>query len=158
MSPVEELLFKLIRPVRVLIVEDDTALAQVLSAQLNRRYECEIAWMGDGVLAIEYVKGAPEQPDMVLLNLSLPGASGVDVLRTIKRRWPEVPVVVVTGYADSHLALEAAAVGVFSILAKPLGLLDFDTLFRTFKIRARAKSDQLYFSALAHQNAARAGC
>ena len=58
--------------------------------------------------------------DVVLLDLRMPDLDGMDVLKTIKQRWPNSEVVVITGYPSIDTAKEAVRLGAFNYLAKPL--------------------------------------
>jgi DNA-binding NtrC family response regulator len=63
-----------------------------------------------------------QQPaDVVLLDLRMPGLDGMDVLKTIKQRWPHSEVVVITGYPCLETAKQAVRLGAFNYLTKPLG-------------------------------------
>ena len=57
--------------------------------------------------------------DVVLLDLRIPGANGIDVLREIKRRRPEAVVVIMTGYATVHSAVQAMKAGAYDYISKP---------------------------------------
>ena len=59
--------------------------------------------------------------DVVLLDLRLPGAQGLEVLEAMKRRWPETEVVVITGYPSVDSAKQAVRLGAADYLAKPVG-------------------------------------
>ena len=102
----------------VLIVDDEEVvrlshLRSLQSADCNAR----TAW--DGTEAINVMEQHPF--DVVLLDLRMPGLDGMDVLKTIKKRWPDSEVVVVTGYPSIETAKEAVRLGAFNYLTKPLG-------------------------------------
>ena len=59
--------------------------------------------------------------DVVLLDLRMPDIDGMDVLETIKNRWPESEVVVITGFPSIESAKRAVRLGAFDYLAKPVG-------------------------------------
>jgi DNA-binding NtrC family response regulator len=59
--------------------------------------------------------------DVVLLDLRLPGLDGMEVLKTIKSRWPDSEVVVITGYPSIESAKEAVRLGAQNYIAKPVG-------------------------------------
>jgi DNA-binding NtrC family response regulator len=62
-----------------------------------------------------------QQPfDVVLLDLRMPDLDGMDVLKTIKQRWPTSEVVVITGYPSIETAKQAVKLGAFNYLTKPL--------------------------------------
>jgi osomolarity two-component system response regulator SKN7 len=149
MSPVEELLSKLIRKVKLLYVEDEEAIATTLRNALYAKYECSVDIANNGEEAICYLNHT--KYDLILLDLVLkPSASGVhmsgvDVFRYIKKVTPATPVVVVTGHFGSDLASEASKCGVISFIHKPFTINDFDSVFNLFKVRARTKEDENFF-------------
>ncbi len=145
MSPVEELLSKLLGPARILCVEDDESLALTLKSQIQRDYDCEVECVTTGEEAIQKLNATSY--DLILLDLVLPGVSGVDVLQHVKRhKRPAPPVVVMTGYTESRLALDASRLGIVSLLAKPFDIAAIDDVFRLFKVRVRSRQDMAYFS------------
>ena len=59
--------------------------------------------------------------DVILLDLRMPDIDGMDVLKTLKHRWPDSEVVVITGYPSIESAKQAVRLGAFNYLVKPLG-------------------------------------
>jgi DNA-binding NtrC family response regulator len=103
---------------RVLVVDDNEVVRLSYLRSLSAaQCSVETAWNGDeALLAME------EQPfDVVLLDLRMPGMSGMEVLKAIKQRWPETEVVVITGYPSIETAKEAVQLGAHNYLAKPVG-------------------------------------
>jgi DNA-binding NtrC family response regulator len=62
--------------------------------------------------------------DVVLLDMRMPGQDGLSVLRTIKHKWPESEVVIITGYPTVDSAKEAIRLGAYDYVAKPVGPQD----------------------------------
>ncbi|MFN7244819.1 MAG: response regulator, partial [Dietzia cercidiphylli] len=93
---------------KILVVDDDAALAEMLTIVLRGEgFETEV--VGDGVQAIETFRAV--QPDLVLLDLMLPGRSGIDVCRDIRGE-SRVPIVMLTAKTDTVdvvLGLESGA-------------------------------------------------
>jgi DNA-binding NtrC family response regulator len=73
----------------------------------------------DGDEALREMERKPA--DVVLLDLRLPGAHGLEVLEAMKRNWPETEVVVITGYPSVDSAKQAVRLGAADYLAKPVG-------------------------------------
>jgi two-component system response regulator RegX3 len=93
---------------RVLLVEDEESLADAIKYALEREgIDCTI--QNDGAKAVEFARSY--QPDLVLLDLMLPGMSGVDVCRSLRKQG-ETPIIIVTAKdseADRVLGLELGA-------------------------------------------------
>jgi DNA-binding response OmpR family regulator len=103
---------------RVLVVEDEEAIAEAVRARLvSEGYEVGV--VHDGPQAIKAV--AAERPDLVVLDLMLPGMDGLEVCREIQRdRW--VPVLMLTARTDEADKVAGFAVGADDYLTKPFSL------------------------------------
>lgn len=100
---------------RLLIVEDDDALRRSLVRILRREYAIDEA--ADGQEATEKLtKGTY---DVVLSDINLPHASGVDLLRRVREYDLDVPVILMTGQPSIETAIEAVDLGAFTYLRKP---------------------------------------
>ena len=103
----------------VLVVEDDSALREFLCTALADEFEVECAVSGEE--AIELAQRT--RPDVVLLDVMLPGVNGLDVVRRIRsdRALSGIPVLVMTAFSEIE-AGEAEAAGANRFLAKPFDL------------------------------------
>ncbi len=101
---------------RILIIDDEEVLQDVLSSLLRKEgYEVLSATTGEkGLEALD-----EEDVDLVILDLMLPGISGQEVLQEIRRRDPEMVVVVVTAYSSIESAIQAMRQGAFHYIPKP---------------------------------------
>ena len=101
---------------QILVVDDETNLRRVLSAQLARDgYDVHEA--GDGEEAIAFLK--EHHIDLVITDLKMPKASGMDVLRAALRDDPSRPVIMLTAFATIENAVEALKTGAFDFITKP---------------------------------------
>jgi DNA-binding NtrC family response regulator len=100
---------------KLLIVDDDSNFRSVLSALFRGNYHITEA---ESAAALEKVP-SDAQPDVVLLDVGLPDADGLDLLLQLKRRWPETEVIILTGCNDISKAVEAGKRGAFNFVAKP---------------------------------------
>ncbi len=101
---------------RMLVIDDD----QVIRKGLKRILEqagFEIADFASGHLAIEELQR--QSYDLVITDLKMPGMSGLDVLKAINVLQPEVPIVLITGYATVETAVEAMKHGAVDFIPKP---------------------------------------
>jgi len=116
MSPFEEA-----GPVRVVVVDDHMGFRRALVASLSLVNNLEVVGeASDGETGCETVLEL--KPDAVLMDLSMPGISGVDAMRRIHRREPSLPVIILTAHADDALRAEALAAGAAGFIAKGGGL------------------------------------
>jgi len=100
----------------VLIIDDDPGVIQSLSPALAGTYEVHTAASGeDGLMAYERVR-----PNLVLLDLMLPQMSGLSVLRALKKSSADVPVIMMTAFAEVQTAVQAIRMGAIDYLQKPL--------------------------------------
>jgi DNA-binding response OmpR family regulator len=104
------------RPIRVLVVEDDEEIAQVLQRSLRLEgYEVKLA--GDGVEGLEEAHAF--LPDLIVLDLGLPRLDGVDVARRLREDGDEVPILMLTARDALESRVEGLDVGADDYLVKP---------------------------------------
>ena len=104
--------------IKVLVV-DDNEVVRLSHLRCLQGECCNVALAWDGNEALRAMEKEPF--DVVLLDLRMPGMDGMSVLKTIKQKWPESEVIVVTGYPTIETAKEAVRLGAFDYLAKPVG-------------------------------------
>jgi CheY-like chemotaxis protein len=102
--------------VRVLVAEDDEDVRHLVERLLTRA-EVEVTTAVDGAHAIEVLGARPVH--CLVLDVRMPGLGGLEVLRTLGDSAPEVPVVVLTGSAESRVRKEALDLGAAAVLPKP---------------------------------------
>lgn len=101
---------------KVLIVDDETSILESLSGILeDEGYQTFTA--EDGPTALEVV--AREKPDLVLLDIWMEGMDGLEVLSRLKRRNPELPVVMISGHGTIETAVQATQKGAYDFIEKP---------------------------------------
>jgi len=101
----------------ILVVDDESNIrrmvARVLEAEGHRAREAD-----DGRAAIAAIE--EEEPEVVLLDLAMPELDGLATLRIVRERWPELPVVMMSGRATLGDAVQATKLGAFHFIEKPL--------------------------------------
>ena len=104
--------------IRILVVDDEEVVRlSHLRSLTGAHCRVEAAWNGaEALRAMER-----NTFDVVLLDLRMPGMDGMSVLKTIKERWPQCEVVILTGYPSIESAKEAVRLGAYDYLAKPVG-------------------------------------
>lgn len=107
------------KPPSLLLVDDDAAFRQVMAGELVR---CgyEIDTVGTGEEAIEKVVSA--EPEVVLLDLRLPGMGGLETLKAIQASAPATEVIMLTGHGSIDTAIESIRIGACDYVVKPCPL------------------------------------
>jgi CheY-like chemotaxis protein len=126
-------------PKRVLLVDDEQEYVQTLSERLQmREFGTAVALNGEEALSIV----RKDEPEVIVLDLRMPGIDGIEVLRRLKRERPHIEVIILTGHGterDREISME---LGAFAYLEKPV---DVDKLSDTMKAayeKIRKKKDR----------------
>lgn len=153
---------KLIMTVRqsrpgVLIVDDDVRVRSFLRTALEDN--AGVVEAGTGEEALEILETPSSTLDLMLLDYVLPTLSGLEILQVTRRRWPWIPVIILTAFGSEEVAVQALRAGANDYLRKPVQL---DTLRESVRVlmagrpeRARggpATLDQPAESRSAHPN------
>jgi CheY-like chemotaxis protein len=109
-------------PIRVLLVDDEERFVQNL-AKLLRGRGFDAATVFDGAAGVAALEKG-ERPDVVLLDVKMPGMDGIETLRKIKDISPETEVVMLTGHADVETGIAAMREGALDYLMKPCDIED----------------------------------
>ncbi len=112
---------------RLLLVDDDDEFRQDM-AHYFERHGMEVEQCGDGIQALERIE--QKAFDVMVLDLAMPGMSGLDVLKELKARNAECEVVVLSGEATIEAAVDAMKLGAREFLTKPISLKELDRLVR----------------------------
>jgi len=106
---------------KVLLVDDETDFLDTLTKRLRKR-GLDVNGVGMGEDALTYLESNPV--DVVLLDVKMPGMGGTQTLVEIKRRFPLVEVIMLTGHADMQSAIHGLEMGAFDYLMKPMDIDD----------------------------------
>ena len=99
----------------ILIVDDEPTIMRLASLALSRRYRVLTAESGEAGLAVM----ADEAVDLVLTDHRMPAMSGVELMREVRHRHPELPFILSTGYTDEAELRQALSEGDVRVLYKP---------------------------------------
>jgi len=125
---------------RVLIVDDDPQISQLMTAVLQTEgiYDLKIADSGEAALeAIE-----DWQPDLVLLDVNMPGISGLETLSLVRRREEHVGVILVSGNSDTEDVIKGLDSGADDYICKPFNPYELMARVRT-QLRIKKLTDEL---------------
>jgi len=117
---------------RFLLVDDEKEYIQTLSDRLQTR-DLNSAVAYDGEEALSHIE--KNEPDVMVLDLKMPGVDGMEVLRKVKKERPHVEVIILTGHGSEQDKISAMELGAFAYLEKPV---DIEILTETMK-KAYAK-------------------
>jgi two-component system NtrC family response regulator/two-component system response regulator AtoC len=103
----------------ILLVDDDAAFRHVMAGELRRLgYEVQTAASGEEAVA----RTERTEPEIVLLDLQMPGMDGLDTLKAIRARLPAAEIIMLTGHGSIDTAIESIRVGAFDYAIKPCPL------------------------------------
>ena len=105
--------------IKVLLVDDEDEFVRTLSERIQLR-DIGSKVVLDGEKAVESLE--EEIPDVMVLDLKMPGMNGIEVLKKVKEAYPQVKVVMLTGHGSEKDEEEARKLGAFDYLQKPSGL------------------------------------
>lgn len=110
----------------ILIVDDDAPLRERLAVAFRARgYEAHTAGDHDAAIAL----AEHDSPEYALVDLRLPGRSGLEIVRALRAIDPETKIVVLTGYGSIATALDAVRLGATNYISKPADVDDILTAF-----------------------------
>jgi CheY-like chemotaxis protein/cytidylate kinase len=122
-------------PSKVLLVDDEREFVQTLSERLIMR-DMGSAVAYDGESALNLIN--EDEPEVIIVDLKMPGVDGLEVLRTVKEKRPEIEVIILTGHGHEEDRQLCMQLGAFAYLQKPL---DINALSETIQ-RANEKVQQ----------------
>lgn len=121
----------------VLLAEDDANMRRLIARAL-RQEDCEILEAADGaqlvrMLAIHVLDSSDDHPtvDLIISDVRMPGANGLDVLAALRRRDTTTPAILITAFGDPDTHLEAHRLGAVLVLNKPFEMDDLRVVVRS---------------------------
>jgi DNA-binding NtrC family response regulator len=110
--------------VKLLLVDDETAFLDAMTRRLLKR-DFEILTATSGMDALQILNDNSDMVEVVILDVKMPGMDGIETLAEIKRKFPLIEVVMLTGHATVDSAIDGMKQGAFDYLMKPC---DMNTL------------------------------
>lgn len=128
--------------IRILVADDDPDIVFGLSERL-RWLGHDVVTANDGQAALAAVES--HALDLALLDVSMPQLNGIEALKCMRKRWPNLPVVVVTAYGTIRLAVEAMKEGAVDFITKPFepGQIDLIVATMVERMDRRVEMNQL---------------
>lgn len=121
------------KEIKLLLVDDEETFVKTLSERLQMR-NLENETVYDGEQALSFVDD--KEPDVMVLDLKMPGIDGMQVLRQVTKKFPNMRVIILTGHGTDRDEEESRRIGVFDYLKKPV---DIDLLVGRIKAAHREK-------------------
>ncbi len=126
---------------KVLMVDDEEDFVKTLAERMQMRdLDSDVALSGEAALQIV----EDQIPDVMVLDLKMPGIDGMEVLRRVRKAYPQVQVVILTGHGSEKDEAEARRLGAFAYLQKPV---DIEKLIITLKNAYKKKMEDTMVAA-----------
>lgn len=125
------------KPSRVLLVDDEHEFVQTLSERLEMR-DVGSAIAYDGESALKMVEN--DEPEVIILDLRMPGIDGIEVLRRVKKSHPSIEVIILTGHGSDEDRKTCMELGAFAYLQKPVDIEKLSETLRQANEKARNSS------------------
>ncbi|MBU0973527.1 MAG: response regulator [Proteobacteria bacterium] len=134
----------MIKPIKILMVDDEKRFRDTTKKILSKKgFDTILAENGEDALG-----KIAQEPDVVILDIKMPGMDGHETLKKIKKMKPELPVIMLTGHGEKPSARQALVEGAFDYLAKPC---DIDLLAEKIK-EACHLTNKMYTSCVQNEN------
>ncbi len=123
------------RPHKILLVEDESLVRMLLKTYISA-YSQDFTIIGEAASAYEALDTLDENiPDIVVTDINMPIVSGIEMSRRMRELYPDIHVVVVTGYGDFEFARQGIKIGIEDYILKPVDEKEF--IASLFRIRAK---------------------
>lgn len=131
------------KKLRLLLVDDEREFVETLADRLKMR-DLDAAIANHGEEALAAVK--KEEPDVIVLDLKMPGIDGIEVLKRVKEAYPNVEVIILTGHGSKKDEEKARKLGAFDYVNKPA---DLDALVSRIRSAFKRKIKKLERASMA---------
>jgi len=134
------------KDLKVLLVDDEEEFVKALAERLKMRdLESDTVFNGDQALAFVEKK----EPDVMVLDLKMPGIDGIEVLKRVKKAYPKIEVIILTGHGTEKDEKRAKELGAFDYMEKPAEIDDL--VSRIKKAYKRRVEDSFAAAAFAEE-------
>ena len=138
---------------KILVIDDDPKVSWLLKEGLASKFDFVVA--GDGIEGLQMV--STEKPDLVLLDVKMPGMNGLEVLEKLNRAADRPEVIMVSGHGDTHYVVESIKLGAAEFINKPFDVQEIEIHINGVLERLRLRRENVELkSELEGRNAFRA--
>jgi DNA-binding NtrC family response regulator len=127
--------------VKILVVDDDPKVPWIISEGLGERFEIESVRDGQEALSLLSKKAPTSQPDLVLLDIKMPGLNGLDILERIKKLDTGLDVMMLSGHGDTKNIVESIKRGATEFINKPFDVKELEIHIRTVLEKKKLKEE-----------------
>jgi len=113
--------------VRILVIDDEPLVLEALSGFLTK-FGHQVWTLSDPRKAVDLISDIPDGIEVMISDICMPGMNGTDLLKQIKKTYPEVAVILITGYTGSVSPAEVVELGAAAYLSKPVHLAQLETV------------------------------
>jgi len=106
-------------PMTILLAEDEASQRVTLAAMLAQQLGCEVVEAEDGHTAMRTLLRDEQPIDLAILDISMPGMSGLEVLEMVQQRFPHLPVIMHSAHTETGMAVQAMKAGAVDFIMKP---------------------------------------
>ena len=114
---------------KILIVDDQFGI-RILLNEVFQKEGYKTVQAANGVQALEIAE--KEKPDLVLLDMKIPGMDGIEILKRMKERTKDIKVIIMTAYGELDMIQEAKDLGALTHFAKPFDIDDLRTAVKQY--------------------------
>jgi DNA-binding NtrC family response regulator len=130
---------------RALVIDDDVDLRAALTEYISQM-KISVRTAGSVAEAQRLIQTESSPFDLVLVDLKIPGGTGMDVLRTARTRSPNTLVTIITGYASMETAIDAIRLGAYNYITKPFSLNEIGVQVRNMVERVTLSKENARLS------------
>jgi DNA-binding NtrC family response regulator len=128
----------------LLVVDDEESVRYSFSRMFED--ECRVLTAEDGYVALDILNNSGGDIDVVFLDVRMPGIGGIEVLKKIKEKMKNLPVIIITAFSDSVTAIEAMKEGAFDYLIKPFEIDHLKEVFMKAIASSRLQHETLLYN------------
>ncbi|MFB6357121.1 MAG: sigma-54-dependent transcriptional regulator, partial [bacterium] len=110
--------------INITVIDDDPSICELFNEALAEKYNVDTFL--DGEEGLEHIR--ENSPEILILDLRLPGTGGLEILKEVAEEFPAVEVIMVTANKDVQSAVEAMKLGAFDYIIKPFDLEEIEVL------------------------------